>query len=167
MVPKRVDDDRDAHDPAGRPARKAPLATVAQQVLAPLNAVVGFASILADHGEDLDADTRRRYAEHVHASSEALRRLVDRLFEILGQDGDVAKAWSSDEVVFTQERQSGAMPVSRRTSTGPPPANPGVRPVILIVDADRWSRELMTANLAGRGYELVSAGSGEEAIAVA
>jgi two-component system sensor histidine kinase/response regulator len=159
-----------AEDRPGAKAQATQVGSALSELMAPLNAIIGFAALLADYGDDLPADKRRRYAAHVRDGGEALRSVLAR-FRPLLESSPIAVAGAPSE------SSSGTFEVARRgpPAMHPPSEDPGPmpaagtegRPVILVVDSDSKSGELTSAYLAGRGYDLVMASSGEQALALA
>ncbi len=156
--------DAKSSDPAR--LRKATAENRLLDVITPLNVIVGFSCMLADVGHDLSADVRHRYATRVRDAAGVLERMVSTLVQRLdGKALELSEDWMS----------SGTFPVAPPAKAAaeeqlePPPASasaPGTetRPRVFIVDADEGNRELLAEYLAGRGYDLITFGSGDEAV---
>ena len=130
--------------------------------MSPLNAIIGFASVLADSSDSLPVEKRRRYAGHILGSGESLQTLLEHLMRAVAQsDADLDLSWPSSgtfEVASAEPAET--------ISTPPEPIS-GSRPVVLVADGDARHRELILAYLSGRGYDVCLAQSGEEALAIA
>lgn len=151
------------------PTRPGRFSAISHDLTSPLNAIIGFATLLAERGEDLPADRRERFASHIRDSGEALRSMLARLVSLLEGEKDVVSGWSSG-TFQVGERESGTLQVAPQAtpalSSIPAPHTAG-RPVVLVVDQDDHNCELTSAFLSGRGYEILTAHSGQEALAVA
>jgi signal transduction histidine kinase len=142
------------------------------EILSPLNAIVGFSSLLADVGHGLSPETRHRYAVRVRDAGEALQRMISVLVQSLeGRALDLSKDWVNSGTFLVAPESKGAPDSSTDLAalcavrgdddlvrgTGP-------RPRVFIVDADESNRELFAEFLGGRGYDLVQVGSVDEAL---
>jgi len=141
------------------------------EVVSPLNVIVGFASILADVGNDLAPDVRHRYAVRVRDAAETLERMMSALVQALdGKALDLSEDWVSSGTFRVAPEASVAEVSERPASVAPLPeaeAGASPRPRVFIVDADESNRELVAELLSGRGYELVLPASGDEALRAA
>jgi two-component system sensor histidine kinase/response regulator len=154
-----------------KPAAEHPLL----EVISPLNAIVGFASMLADSGHDLAPEVRHRYAVRVRDAADTLQRMMATLVQALeGKELDLSEDWVSSGTfrVAPMAKGLGAETVETTHESVPPPPDAdaklasalGARPRVFVVDADESNRELLAEYLGSRGYDLVLAGSGEDAL---
>ena len=161
---------------AGAPAASAPPATPPAagrpvlDVLNPLNALVGFATMLAEGGSELTPELRHRYASRVREAAATLRRTMSVLGRSRDGKGlDLTEDWVS----------SGTFPVAPEASPPageePEPAerpareaearfDGATRPRVFVVDADDANRELVAEYLGDRGYDLVLLAAADEAL---
>jgi two-component system sensor histidine kinase/response regulator len=145
------------------------------EVMNPLNALVGFASMLADVGHDLTPEQRHRYAVRVRDAADVLGRMMTSLVQTLQQkDIDLGEEWASSGTFRVSPPSASSASSADVNATADDGASPSsippaldtehaARPRVFIVDSDGPSRDLLAAYLEGRGYELVLLASGEDA----
>jgi signal transduction histidine kinase len=133
-----------------------------KRIAASLNAVVGFAQLLALDSGRVSSDARAGYAEQVRSAAKNLMRLVP---QVVGIDLAPAALGSGKHVVA---RDLGAEhDFASQAPTAEEIAANGVEPRVLVVDADEPARELVAAQLRGRGFEVRLVASCKEALAIA
>ena len=136
---------------------------VARDITSSLNAVVGFAQLLALDPAHVSRQDRARYAEQVR---EGARRLMRTVPAALGVEMAPAHASSGKFIVSPREPSSEDETPSMLPAEDELPAS-GARPRVLVVDADHAARELVAAQLGGRGFEVCVAASCAEGLRTA
>jgi signal transduction histidine kinase len=132
-----------------------------RSIAASLNAVVGFAQLLALDASRVPGEMRAGYAEQVRAAARKLMRLVP---QVAGIDVTPPSLASGTHAAARE------LPPDEVASQAPSPeelAAKGARPRVLVVDADDPSRELLAAQLQGRGFDLFLASSSAQGLEVA
>jgi len=139
------------------------------EVMNPLNALVGFASMLADVGHDLTPEQRHRYAVRVRDAADVLGRMVGSLVRSLETQGiDLGEEWgSSGTFRVSPIARPGTEDAAGHSSVPPVGPEASARPLVFVIDGDESSRELITDYLEGRGYDLALFASGDEALSEA
>lgn len=135
---------------------------VASEVVGALNAVLGFSQLLAADTGTLAAEQREEYATHVRGGARALRRLV---LGVLGVDPLAADKRGSGAHAVARAAASiddDAKPVA---SIAPAPNAAATVARVVVVDSDPRTRDLVVADLAGRGYEVAVFATCESATA--
>jgi two-component system, sensor histidine kinase and response regulator len=137
---------------------------IAGEIVGALNAVMGFSQLLAADEGGLARELRERYRAHVREGAGSLRRLV---LGVLGIDPATASKRGSGAHAIARLAAAGHGGEERHAhvSIAPTPSSPADRAVVVIVDADPRARELVVANLGGRGYALASFATSADALA--
>ncbi len=142
---------------------------VAGEVIGALNAVLGFSQLLAADEGTMPRDLRERYATHVREGAGNLRRMVLGVF---GIDAMAASKRGSGPHAIAPvspivDSSASAAEPGAHASLAPMPSSAGKGAKVVVVDADARARELVVADLDGRGYELLTFATFAEALTFA
>jgi two-component system, sensor histidine kinase and response regulator len=139
-----------------------------RDIVGALNAVVGFAQVLAADEGRFRPEQRARYAEYVRESARALLRLVPTA---LGLDATGPGSRTSGSHAVAPVASRSLLGYEEHDKTTLPPTSQsevdGAPVRVFVVDADASARELVSAYLDGRGYELHLLPSCVEAVSLA
>ena len=150
--------------PAARPAPPQSGEVLREQsvrdIIGALNAVVGFAHLLAGDEGQWTEEQRARYASHVREGARTLLRLVPAA---VGID---AGPMSAQGALLAPPPAAASFPPAERLSSLPAPSqmSPDTRARVFVADPDPRARELIAAFLERGAYDVTLLESGRAAL---
>lgn len=158
----RPEHDAAARTHAGEQAPSPSLAEVRHALRTPLNHIIGYSEMLQEEAEERDLQDFAADLQKIQKAGKQLLSMINDLLDpvivLAGSPPSTPK--TTDPSILFRDPASGSHPEDRS------PALHALSGRLLVVDDNESNRDVLSRRLAHEGYDVLTAGSGRQALEI-